>query len=826
MSALLDNPALQHWLMSASTAENGEAKALPEVFEAPVIPLRDRVLYPRMVTPLTVLRDRSLRALEAARALGVAVLVAQKRDVELPLPSDLYEVGVVAELGRVLMMPDGSASVIAQGRARVRVLEWMQATPFLVARVQVLAEPQVQGTSVEALMRAVLALFENVVNLDERIPEESLVYALNIHEPGWLADFIAHTLTLQLPVQQSLLELIDPQQRLQKLTSVLANELDVLELEDRIQERAQSEVDKSQREYYLREQLRSIQTELGQLDATMGEVNALRERLEQKAMPPHVRERAEREINRLEQLPSMSPEISIARDYIEWLLELPWAERTEDRLDVEHARRILDQRHYGLDKVKERILEHIAVCKLKGDVARSPVLCFVGPPGTGKTSLARSIAEALGRRFVHMSLGGVRDEAEIRGHRRTYVGALPGRILQTMRRAGTINPLFVLDEIDKLGFDFRGDPAAALLEVLDPEQNAEFEDHYLDLAYDLSKVMWVATANSIYDIPPALLDRMEVIEFSGYIEEEKVNIARQFLIPRQIADNGLAQTPIQIADSAIKRIIREYAYEAGVRNLDRYIAKLCRKAARRVAEGKPYPKRITAAQLPSLLGPPQFTYGKLDAEDQVGVANGVVWDEGGGDLVQVEVTTMDGEGELILTGQLGDVMQESAKAALSYARSRANQFGIARKTFEKSDVHIHVPEGAIAKDGPSAGITIATALISALTQIPVRREVAMTGELTLRGRVLPIGGLKEKMMAAHRAGVRVFILPKKNDKDLQEVPRRVRGDMQLVLVETMDQVLPVALTRMPEPITEPKSPPKRKKRSGATRKRRTQRARA
>ncbi|MCS7057259.1 MAG: endopeptidase La [Thermoflexales bacterium] len=803
---------MHDWLIGASFGnglpQQAEANSqLPDVFEAPVLPLRDLVVYPRSVIPLTIGRERSLRALDVARSLGLAVAIAQKSpDAEDPRPSDLYDVGVAVAIGRMLNLPDGSASLIVQGRARVKVVEWLQATPFLMARVEVLHEPQTQSPATEALMRAVLTLFDKVVELNERIPEEAFVYAMNIHEPGWLADFIAQTMPLNVATRQSILEAVDPLSRLQKMSTILARELDVLELEDRIHERAQSEVDKSQREYYLREQLRSIQTELGEIDAGASEISLLRERLKKKALPDAVRERAEREINKLEQLHSMSPEVSMVRDYVEWLLDLPWTERTEDILDVERAARILDERHYGLTKAKERILEHIAVRKLKGSSSRSPILCFVGPPGTGKTSLARSIADSLGRRFVRMSVGGVHDEAEIRGHRRTYIGALPGRILQTMCRAGTINPLFVLDEIDKLGSDFRGDPSAALLEVLDPEQNFEFEDHYLDMPYDLSQVMWVTTANYLYDIPPALRDRMEVIEFTGYVEEEKLQIARRFLVPKQIADNGLqaegsnGHPPVTFSDEVLRHIIREYTYEAGVRNLDRAIATICRKIARRVAEGKPHVRRLTPGALHRFLGPPQFDFGKVDEQDQIGVANGVAWDEAGGDLMQVEVTLMEGKGELTLTGQLGEVMQESAKAALSYARARANELGIPKKTFEKHDIHIHVPEGAISKEGPSAGITMATALISALTKIPVRRDVAMTGEITLRGRVLPIGGLKEKLMAAHRAGIRTFIFPKKNAKDLAEVPKRIQRDTTLIQVATMDEVLRAALIRQPQPL--------------------------
>ncbi len=776
-------------------------KPLPDVIEAPVLPLRDMIVYPRAVTPLTVMRERSLRALDMARSTGLAIGLAQKNvDVEDPRPSDMFEIGTLMNIGRVLNMPDGSASLIVQGRTRVRVLEWKQATPFLLARVEVLHEPITKGQSAEAMMRAVLTLFENVVGLNERIPEESYVYAMNIHEPGWLADFIAQTIPVDIAARQAILDAVDPMARLQKLSTVLAKELDVLELEDRIHERAQNEVDKSQREYYLREQLRSIQAELGEIDGASNEIGALRTRLKAKELPDTAREKAERELARLEAMPSMSPEVGMVRDYVDWVLDLPWSERSQDRLDVKHAEQVMNERHFGLQKAKERILEHIAVRKLKGEGTRSPILCFVGPPGTGKTSLARSIAESLGRKFVRMSVGGVHDEAEIRGHRRTYVGALPGRILQTMRRAGTVNPLFVLDEIDKIGDDFRGDPSAALLEVLDPEQNFEFDDHYLDLSYDLSRVMWVTTANTLYEIPPALRDRLEVIEFSGYVEEEKLEIAKRFLIPKQIEDNGLKSTPIVFSDDVIRRVVREYTYEAGVRNLDREIATIARKTARRVAEAKTYAHRLSPKMLPKFLGPPRFDFGKMEEQDQVGVASGVAWDEAGGDMMQIEVTLMEGDGDLILTGQLGDVMQESAKAALSYARSKATEFGIARRTFEKSDIHIHAPEGAISKEGPSAGITMATALVSALTRIPVRRDVAMTGEITLRGRVLPIGGLKEKMLSAHRAGIRTLIMPRKNAKDLEEVPKKVMRDMTLVQVGSMDEVLHTALARMPTPL--------------------------
>ncbi|HZY44860.1 MAG TPA: endopeptidase La [Anaerolineae bacterium] len=763
--------------------------------EAPLLPVRETVLFPHMITPLFVGRDRSIKAIEAAQANNESLIVVTQRDPELedPRPEELYTLGTQVLIGRTLRMPDGTTSVLTQGQRRAQIIEFTQIEPYLRARVHLIDDPITKPPATEALMRAVLALFEKVIHLNRALPEDAYVYAMNVTEPGWMADLVASTLDLELPIRQEVLEILDPASRLQRLSILLAKELDVLELEDQIHSRVQREVDRSQREYYLREQVKAIQTELGEGDLAAQEISELREKINAKTFPDEIKARAEKEIVRLSQMPAMAPEVGIIRTYLDWLIELPWTEASEDNLDVAHAAEVLDKQHYGLPKAKERILEYIAVRKLAAEKMRSPILCFVGPPGTGKTSLGKSIAEALGRKFVRVSLGGIRDEAEIRGHRRTYIGAMPGRIIQTLRRAEKINPLFMLDEIDKVGNDFRGDPSAALLEALDPEQNFGFSDHYLEVAYDLSKVLFVTTANSLDTIPPALRDRMEVIEFSGYIEEEKLAIAKHFLIPKQLGEHGITADQLRLNDETLRSIIREYTYEAGVRNLDREIANIARKTARKVAESKRFSHQITPALLDKFLGPPKYSFGRSEAKDEIGVATGVAWSEGGGDILPIEVTLMQGKGGLTLTGQLGDVMQESIQAAMSYARSRADQLHIETNRFDKTDVHVHAPEGGIPKDGPSAGITVATALISAFTEQPVRREVAMTGEITLRGRILPIGGLKEKAMAAHRAGIKTLLVPKKNEKDLVEIPKKIRDDLKIILVEHMDEVLTAAL---------------------------------
>lgn len=782
--------------------------------EYPVLPLPDTVVFPNLVTPLFLGRDRSSRAVEAAEAMEVPLLVVAQRDTELIDPglTDLYTIGTAVEVGRVLRMPDGSTTVLVQGLERVRIIELVDSEPYLRVRGVPLYEDERHDMASEALMRAVLALFEKVVGLNPNLPDDAYVAAMNEHEPGSLADLLAHILDLEVAQRQELLETLDANQRLQRLSIILGQELDVLELEDRIQTQVQQEVDKSQREYYLREQMRAIQTELGEGDEAQHEIAELRQKLAKAQPSEAVYAKVEKEIGKLAAMPPASPETTVIRNYVDWLLELPWHTATEDNLDVPRAAKVLEDNHYGLPKVKERILEHIAVRKLAQEKMKSPILCFVGPPGTGKTSLGKSIAEALGRKFVRLSLGGVRDEAEIRGHRRTYIGSLPGRIVQTMHTAGTINPLFMLDEIDKLGMDFRGDPSSALLEVLDPEQNHAFSDHYLEVPYDLSKVMFITTANYLDPVPPALRDRLEVIEFPGYIEEEKLAIARQFLVPRQLEAHGLIPGQIQFSTAALRSMIREYTYEAGVRNLERAIANICRKVARRIAEGKRAPHSITPALVNKFLGPPEFSEWLGNEQDEIGVANGLAWSEAGGDVMQVEVSAMEGKGALTLTGQIGEVMQESAQAALTYARSHAPEFGLGQIDFDKIDLHIHVPEGAIPKDGPSAGVTMATALISALSERPIRHDVAMTGEITLRGRVLPIGGLKEKLMAAHRMHLKVVLIPKRNQKDLIDVPRQVQRELDVVLVERMDEILPRALLA-----PQPGQPKPRVTRKGRTR---------
>jgi ATP-dependent Lon protease len=763
--------------------------------ECPVLALRDLVVFPRMISPIFIPPGPSLLAIQESQFNDMTVIgLPQKNtEIEVPDPEDLLPIGVEIAVGRLLNMPDGNNSALIQGRRRVEVVEVIQREPYIIVRAKPLVEETVLTQRIEALMRATRSLFEKCVQLDHSLPEEAQLFSINITEPGWLADMVATAISFPLKQRQALLLLRDPIERLKKVNALLAQELDVLRLEDEIQEKVQTEVDRSQREFYLREQMKAIQTELGEGDIWSRELAELRAKLDKKNLPDEVYTQARKEVERLAQMQSLAPEVGIIRTYLEWILDLPWFEETADNLDVRHAKRVLEQYHFGLKRAKERILEYIAVISLNPEKHKQPILCFVGPPGTGKTSLGKSIAQALGRKFVRVSLGGVRDEAEIRGHRRTYIGALPGRVLQTMKRAETINPLFMLDEIDKLGADFRGDPSAALLEVLDPEQNHAFSDHYLEVPYDLSHVLFITTANSLNSIPPALIDRMEVIDFPGYLEEEKMEIARRFLIPRQVEESGLKAEDVQFDDKALRKIIEEYTYEAGVRNLEREIGRVCRKIARKKSEKKAFQTEINKEMVEKHLGPPQFFISTAERQDETGVATAVAWTESGGEIMPVEVLIVEGKGNLQITGQIGEIMQESAQAALSYIKSRAKYFNIAVDLFEKSDIHIHVPEGAIPKDGPSAGVTMATAMLSALTGRKVYKDIGMTGEITLRGKVLPVGGIREKVLAAQRSGLKRLFLPERNIKDLVDVPAKVKLDLKIIPVNHLDDILKYAI---------------------------------
>jgi ATP-dependent Lon protease len=771
-----------------------------------VMPLRDLVVFPHMVSPVFVSRETTMRAIHESQTNNQTVigLTQKDPDQEEPTSEDFLPIGVEMAVGRLLSMPDGSSSALVQGRRRVEIVEFLRMEPVIKIRARVIYEPAHGDKQTQALMRTVLDQFDRIVQLDRSIPEEAHLFALNISEPGWLADMVATTVSIPYNEKLALLLLPTPRERLKRITKLLADELDVLEMEEEIHTRVQSEVDRSQREFYLREQMKQIQNELGEGDIFTRDILDLREKIQKAKLPEEARTVALKELERLNQMPPMAPEVGIIRTYLDWILDLPWQNATEDNLDVRHAAGVLDRDHYGLKKAKERILEYIAVRSLKPKKERQPILCFVGPPGTGKTSLGRSIADALGRKFVRISLGGVRDEAEIRGHRRTYIGALPGRVIQTMKKAGTSNPVFMLDEIDKLGNDFRGDPSSALLEVLDPEQNNSFSDHYLELSFNLSTVMFITTANTLATIPPALLDRLEVIEFPGYIEEEKLVIAEKYLIPRQVEETGLHENGLRFATDTLKKIIRSYTFEAGVRNFEREISKVCRKVARWKAEGKQYPALVTPNMIEKFLGPPQYFETQAERQDEVGVATGMAWTENGGEIMFIEIAILEGKGNMQITGQVGDVMQESAQAALTYIKSRSSLLGIDAEVFERMDIHMHLPETAVPKEGPSAGITMTTALISAFTGRPVYKDVAMTGEITLRGRVLPIGGVKEKVLAAYRAGIKVVIIPEKNVKDLVDVPKKVQHDLKIIPVNHMDQVLKIAIA--PEPVAEPPRP--------------------
>jgi ATP-dependent Lon protease len=768
--------------------------------ELPLVALRETVIFPEMIVPLQVGREKSVNALNAAVAgASLIALVTQRRaeQEEITDTAELYEVGTLAKIAQVVQLQDGTVRAIVQGQGRLRLHGFTSTSPYLLARVEELPDIAPAGVEIEALMKTVQGQIEQYVQSGAPVPPEAAVAARNISEPGLLADMVAYSPDMSTEQRQELLETVDVIERLKLCSVFLARQVEILELKGKIQSEVKSEMDKTQREYILREQLKAIQRELGEDDPQQAEIHELREKVESSGMPEEVRARALKEIDRMSRIPSASPEVGVIRTYVDWLVGLPWTTSTTDNLDIKEAAKILELDHYGLEKVKERILEYLAVRAL-ADTIRSPILCFVGPPGVGKTSLGKSIARAMGRKFVRMSLGGVHDEAEIRGHRRTYIGALPGRVIQSIKTAGTNNPVFMLDEVDKLGMDFRGDPSSALLEVLDPEQNNTFQDNYLEVPFDLTKVLFITTANLLDPIPPPLRDRMEVIGLPGYTQLEKIEIGKRFLLPKQLHNHGLTEKNIEFTDEAFVTLVQAYTHEAGVRNLERELANVMRKVARQVVEGRKRKTIVNNRKLLEYLGPPRFEYGELEAEDQTGAATGLVVTEVGGDVVAVEVTKMEGREDFILTGQLGDVMKESARAALSWIRANATRLGIEREVFEKNTLHIHVPAGAIPKDGPSAGITMATAMVSALTGIPVRKDVAMTGEITLRGRVLPIGGLKSKILAAHLSGARLVILPKKNEKDLQDIPDEIRKQIKLILVESMDQVLEGALRRKPK----------------------------
>ncbi len=787
---------------AAASRPERTSKADADVRVLPLVALRETVIFPEMIVPLQVGRDKSVKALDRAVADDSLIALVTQRQAEredIDSADELYSVGTLAKIAQVVQAQDGTVRAIVQGQQRLRLLGFESSEAYISARVEVLSDQTSEDIEVEALVRTVQGQMEEYVQSGAPVPPEAAVAARNINDPGLLADMVAYTPDMTTQQRQELLETLDVVERLKLVSTFLARQIEILELKGRIQSEVKSELDKSQREYILREQLKAIQRELGEDDPQQAEVAELREKVEASGMPEEVKERALKEVDRMSRIPTASPEVGVIRTYVDWLVSLPWDKTTTDNLDIKQAAVVLDEDHYGLEKVKERILEYLSVRSL-ADTIRSPILALVGPPGVGKTSLGKSVARAMGREFVRMSLGGIHDEAEIRGHRRTYIGALPGRIIQNIKTAGSNNPVFMLDEIDKIGMDFRGDPSSALLEVLDPEQNNTFADNYLEVPFDLSRVLFIATGNLVDPIPMALRDRMEIIQLPGYTQREKAEIGKRFLVPKQMRNHGLTPRNITITDEAMTALVQSYTHEAGVRNLEREIANVMRKVARTVAEGRKSRTTINERKLTELLGPARFEYGELEPEDQVGAATGLVVTEVGGDVVAVEVTRMEGKEDFILTGQLGDVMRESARAGLSWSRANASKLGIERELFEKYTTHIHVPAGAIPKDGPSAGITMATAIVSSLTGIPVRKDVAMTGEITLRGRVLPIGGLKSKILAAHLSGAKIVILPKKNEKDLRDIPQEVRTQMKLVLVESMDQVLAAALRRRPRPL--------------------------
>ena len=782
--------------------ETGEEFTIPD--ELPLLPVRDIVVFPFMILPLYVGRESSVKAVNAALAGERMLMLAAQRDAstEEPSPQELYQVGTVAMVLRMLKMPDNRVKILVQGIAKARITGFSQSEPYFRVKFDRIADPEENGKKKEAspslrneaTMRTVRQQLEKVINMGKPISPDIMVIAENIELPGKLADLVSANLGLKVEEAQAVLEIESPLDRLLKVSELLSRELELLSIQQKIQQSAQDEMTKTQREYFLREQQKAIQKELGDIDERQEEINEFRSKIEKAGMPADVKAEAEKQLGRLSKMHSESAEATTVRTFLEWMVEIPWSLTTQDNLDLRKAQKTLDEDHYGLEKIKERIVEYLAVRKLK-DKLKGPILCFVGPPGVGKTSLGQSVARALGRKFVRISLGGVRDEAEIRGHRRTYIGALPGRVIQGIKQAGSQNPVFMMDEIDKLGADFRGDPSAALLEVLDPAQNHAFVDHYLGVPYDLTNVMFITTANLTDTIPSALLDRMEVLRLSGYTEDEKLNIAKRYLIPRQLGEHGITAKHVTFSDEALRGIIRLYTREAGLRNFERYIATICRKVARDVASGKKKPHAIREKSLHRFLGVRVFTPEVDQEKDMVGVATGVAWTQAGGEIMHVEASTMPGQGRLLLTGKLGEVMKESAQAAMTYIRARAAEFGIEPDFFKTTDLHIHVPAGAIPKDGPSAGVTMVTAMVSALAAVPVRKDITMTGEITLRGRVLPIGGLKEKTLAASRAGIFDIIIPDQNQKDLEEIPENVRKTMTFHVARTVTQVLNLALAK-------------------------------
>ncbi|GAC1544165.1 MAG: endopeptidase La [Myxococcales bacterium] len=782
----------------------------PAARTVPLLPLRDIIVFPHMVVPLFVGREKSIAALEEAMAHDKDILLAAQKKAKTnePVPEDIFTIGTLGTILQLLRLPDGTVKVLVEGKRRAQIKKYVPSERFFMVEAEEVEELPERSVELEALVRSVQTTFEAYVKLNKRIPPEMLVSVASIDDPARLADTIVAHLSLKLNDKQAILEEQSAAKRLEKLYELMQGEIEILQVEKKIRTRVKKQMEKTQKEYYLNEQMQAIQKELGERDEFKSELSELEEKIKNKKMSKEAQSKAKKELRKLKMMSPMSAEATVVRNYIDWIISLPWYEYTKDKHDITEAEKVLDEDHYGLKKPKDRILEYLAVQAMV-EKMKGPILCFVGPPGVGKTSLGKSIAKALGRKFIRISLGGVRDEAEIRGHRRTYIGALPGKIVQSMKKAGSGNPVFLLDEIDKMSTDFRGDPSAALLEVLDPEQNHTFNDHYLDLDYDLSKVMFICTANTLHGIPAPLQDRLEIIRIAGYTDLEKMSIAQRYLIAKQKEQNGLDEINLKVTRKALEELVHRYTKESGVRGLEREIATVCRKIAKEVLRSgkRDEPIQVTRKVIHKLLGPPRFRYGKTEEKDEIGLVTGLAWTEVGGELLQTEVTVMPGKGKLILTGKLGDVMQESAQAALSYVRSRAERFGIDRKFTDHLDIHVHVAEGAVPKDGPSAGVTMATAMVSALAKVPVRKDVAMTGEITLRGRVLPIGGLKENALAAHRGGTKIILIPKDNAKDIRDIPLRIRKELTIIPVEYIDEVLrhalvldnPDAFFRKPEP---------------------------